>query len=163
MIGLGHASLAFETEKKDWRGHDAHRRAYTNADRDEAYAAICDEIAPPAWPLDGTTVAGTRLIPVKNCSIDGAQTQERPMPAEEIRERVESTIVDVLKVDAAELGSEQRIREDLGADSLDSGTLVLAVEDEFGGSINDNDAKSLATVGDVITYINRRVEEKALA
>ena len=37
------------------------------------------------------------------------------------------------------------------------------LEDEFGGSITDNDAKSLATVGDVISYISRRVEEKALA
>lgn len=85
------------------------------------------------------------------------------MASDAIRERVESTIVDVLKVDAAELGSDRRIREDLGADSLDSVTLVMALEDEFGGSINDNDAKSLATVGDVITYISRRVEEKALA
>lgn len=85
------------------------------------------------------------------------------MAAAEIRERVENTIVDVLKVDAAELGSDRRIREDLGADSLDSVTLVMALEDEFGGSINDNDAKSLATVGDVISYISRRVEEKALA
>ena len=85
------------------------------------------------------------------------------MIAAGIRERVESTIVDVLKVDSESLGSEQRIREDLGADSLDSVTLVMALEDEFGGSINDNDAKSLATVGDVISYISRRVEEKALA
>ncbi len=80
-----------------------------------------------------------------------------------IRKRVESTIVGVLKINADELGADKRIREDLGADSLDSVTLVMALEDEFGGSINDNDAKSLATVGDVITYINRRVEEKALA
>jgi len=85
------------------------------------------------------------------------------MADEEIRARVQNTIVDVLKVDAAELGADRRIREDLGADSLDSVTLVMALEDEFGGSINDNDAKSLATVGDVISYISRRVEEKALA
>ena len=85
------------------------------------------------------------------------------MADEEIRARVENTIVAVLKVDAAELGNDQRIREDLGADSLDSVTLVMALEDEFGGSINDNDAKSLATVGDVISYNSRRVEEKALA
>lgn len=85
------------------------------------------------------------------------------MAAEEIRERVEHTIIDVLKVDASELGTDRRIREDLGADSLDSVTLVMALEDEFGGSINDEDAHSLATVGDVITYISRRVEEKALA
>lgn len=80
-----------------------------------------------------------------------------------IRERVTTTIVDVLKVDADSLGSDQRIREDLGADSLDSVTLVMALEDEFGGSINDADAKSLTTVGDVVSYISRRVEEKALA
>jgi len=85
------------------------------------------------------------------------------MADEEIRARVENTIVNVLKIDAAELGVDQRIREDLGADSLDSVTLVMALEDEFGGSINDDDAKSLATVGDVITYISRRAEKKALA
>jgi acyl carrier protein len=85
------------------------------------------------------------------------------MADEEIRARVENTIVSVLKIDAAELGVDQRIREDLGADSLDSVTLVMALEDEFGGSINDDDAKSLATVGDVISYISRRVKEKALA
>ena len=85
------------------------------------------------------------------------------MADEEIRARVENTIVSVLKIDATELGDDRRIREDLGADSLDSVTLVMALEDEFGGSINDNDAKSLATVGDVISYISRRVEEKALA
>ena len=85
------------------------------------------------------------------------------MSDEGIRTRVVKTIGEVLKVDAAELGGEKRIREDLGADSLDSVTLVMALEDEFGGSINDNDAKSLETVGEVIAYINRRVEEKALA
>jgi len=81
----------------------------------------------------------------------------------DIRERVENTIVDVLKVDAAELAEDRRIREDLGADSLDAVTLVMALEDEFGGSINEADAQSLATVGDVIAFISRRVEEKALA
>jgi|APCry1669188879_1035177.scaffolds.fasta_scaffold14141_3 acyl carrier protein len=81
-----------------------------------------------------------------------------------IRDRVEQTIVDVLKVDPSTLGSDQRIREDLGADSLDSVTLVMALEDEFGGSITDNEAKELATVGDIVAFIDsRRVQEKALA
>jgi acyl carrier protein len=80
-----------------------------------------------------------------------------------IRDRVASTIVDVLKVDADLVGTDTRIREDLGSDSLDSVTLVMALEDEFGGSINDNDAKSLTTVGEVVSYISRRVEEKSLA
>jgi acyl carrier protein len=49
------------------------------------------------------------------------------MQDEGIRERVENTIVDVLKVDSTDLGGDQRIREDLGADSLDSVTLVMAL------------------------------------
>jgi len=80
-----------------------------------------------------------------------------------IRKRVENTIVAVLKVDPQTLGIDQRIREDLGADSLDAVTLVMALEDEFGSSINDNDARSLATVGDVISYISRHAKKKALA
>ncbi len=92
-----------------------------------------------------------------------AKTQGRAMSEAAIRERVASTIVNVLKVDADLVGTDTRIREDLGSDSLDAVTLVMALEDEFGGSINDNDAKSLATVGDVVSYISRRVEEKSLA
>jgi acyl carrier protein len=92
-----------------------------------------------------------------------AKTQGRAMSDTAIRERVASTIVDVLKVDADLVGTDTRIREDLGSDSLDSVTLVMALEDEFGGSINDNDAKSLTTVGEVVSYISRRVEEKSLA
>jgi acyl carrier protein len=92
-----------------------------------------------------------------------AKPQGRAMQDAGIRERVANTIVDVLKVDADLVDSDKRIREDLGSDSLDSVTLVMALEDEFGGSINDNDAKSLTTVGDVVSYISRRVEEKSLA
>ena len=62
-----------------------------------------------------------------------------------IRTRVESTIVAVLKVDRQTLGAEQRIREDLGADSLDSVTLIMALEEEFGSSISQRaEKKSLA-------------------
>ena len=80
-----------------------------------------------------------------------------------IRTRVESTIVAVLKVYRQTLGAEQRIREDLGADSLDSVTLIMALEEEFGSSITDDDAKSLATVGDVINHISQRAEKKSRA
>jgi acyl carrier protein len=81
----------------------------------------------------------------------------------EIRQRVENTFVNVLKVQAAELGDDRRIREDLGADSLDAVTLVMALEDEFGRAINDAEALSLATVGDVVAFISRQVEGKSLA
>jgi acyl carrier protein len=81
----------------------------------------------------------------------------------EIRQRVENTFVNVLKVQAAELGDDRRIREDLGADSLDAVTLVMALEDEFGRAINDAEALSLATVGDVVAFISRQVEGQSLA
>ena len=80
-----------------------------------------------------------------------------------IEERVKKIVAEQLGVKEEDVKNEASFVEDLGADSLDSVTLVMALEDEFGGSINDNDAKSLATVGDVISYISRRVEEKALA
>ncbi|MFY8222048.1 MAG: acyl carrier protein [Pirellulales bacterium] len=81
----------------------------------------------------------------------------------EIRQRVENTFVNVLKVQPAELGDDRRIREDLGADSLDAVTLVMALEDEFGRAINDAEALSLATVGDVVAFISRQVEGQSLA
>lgn len=81
----------------------------------------------------------------------------------EIRQRVENTFVNVLKVQAAELGDDRRIREDLGADSLDAVTLVMALEDEFGRAINDAEALSLATVGDVVAFISRQVEGQSPA
>ena len=81
----------------------------------------------------------------------------------EIRQRVENTFVNVLKVHPAELGDDRRIREDLGADSLDAVTLVMALEDEFGRAINDAEALSLATVGDVVAFISRQVEGQSLA
>jgi acyl carrier protein len=81
----------------------------------------------------------------------------------EIRQRVENTFVNVLKVQAAELGDDRRIREDLGADSLDAVTLVMALEDEFGRAINDAEALSLATVGDVVAFISRQAEGQSPA
>ena len=69
----------------------------------------------------------------------------------------------MLKVQPAELGDDRRIREDLGADSLDAVTLVMALEDEFGRAINDAEALSLATVGDVVAFISRQVEGQSLA
>ena len=80
-----------------------------------------------------------------------------------IKDRVTATIMEVLKVAADEVGDDRRIKEDLGSDSLDAVTLVIALEDVFGGSIDDADAKGLATVGDVVRYIHRRVAEKSLA
>lgn len=50
-----------------------------------------------------------------------------------------------------------RFKEDLGADSMDMMELTMAVEDEFGVSISDEDAAKITTVADLVEYLEERV------
>jgi acyl carrier protein len=68
-------------------------------------------------------------------------------------ERVKKIIVDRLGVDESEIKEEASFKDDLGADSLDVVELVMELEDEFDLEISDEDAEKIATVGDVIKYI----------
>ncbi|MGD1995184.1 MAG: acyl carrier protein [Anaerolineae bacterium] len=72
-------------------------------------------------------------------------------------ERVQEIIVELLGVDPDEVTAESRFREDLGADSLDLVELVMAFEEEFGGTISDEEAQSIKTVGDAVRYIQERM------
>lgn len=74
-------------------------------------------------------------------------------------ERVKEIIVEQLGVNADQVTPEAKFIEDLGADSLDTVELVMAFEEEFGAEIPDEDAEKLQTVGDVIKYIEERVEK----
>lgn len=71
-----------------------------------------------------------------------------------IEERVKNIVVELLGVDEDRVTPEARFREDLEADSLDLVELIMAFEEEFGGEITDEDAQSITTVGQAITYIN---------
>jgi len=66
---------------------------------------------------------------------------------------VKAIIVDLLGVDEDKITSEARFREDLEADSLDLVELIMAFEDKFGGEISDEDAQTITTVGEAVTYI----------
>ena len=68
-------------------------------------------------------------------------------------EKVKKIIVDQLGVDDAEVTPEAKFIDDLGADSLDTVELVMALEEEFGIEIPDEDAEKIATVRDAINYI----------
>jgi acyl carrier protein len=72
-----------------------------------------------------------------------------------IEQRVRSVIKDVLKVGDQSITMDARFKEDLGADSLDLVTLMMALEQEFSGSISDAEATSMTTVGRAIETISR--------
>jgi acyl carrier protein len=68
--------------------------------------------------------------------------------------RVTKIVVDRLDIDEAQVKPEASFKDDLGADSLDVVELVMELEDEFDIEISDEEAEKIATVGDVITYID---------
>ena len=70
-------------------------------------------------------------------------------------ERVKAIIVDKLNADPDQIVPEARFREDLKADSLDLVELIMAFEEEFGGTISDEDAQKITTVGDAVTYLEK--------
>ncbi len=76
------------------------------------------------------------------------------MEREEILEKVKVVIVEQLNVEEADVVEDAAFVDDLGADSLDIVELVMALEEEFGISIPDEDAESIKTVGDAVTYID---------
>lgn len=73
-----------------------------------------------------------------------------------VKERVDSIVKEVLHVDSAKIMPSSRIKEDLGADSLDLVSLVMALEDEFKDSISDEEAACLVTVGDAVKFIEKK-------
>jgi len=70
-----------------------------------------------------------------------------------IFDRVAKIIVEQLGVDPAKIVPEARFREDLGADSLDLVELIMAFEETFGGEISDEEAQSIKTVGEAVSYL----------
>ncbi len=77
--------------------------------------------------------------------------------AEVLVERVRRLVSDQLGIDPAEMQPNASILEDLGADSLDVVELVMAIEEAFDIEINDEDAESMRTLGDVEKYVAGRV------
>lgn len=70
--------------------------------------------------------------------------------------KVKELIVQQLGVSENEVVPEAKFIDDLGADSLDLVELVMALEDEYGIEIPDEDAEKIVTVGDAIKYIQER-------
>ncbi len=71
-----------------------------------------------------------------------------------VEERVKEIIVEQLGVEASQVSEGAKFVDDLGADSLDTVELVMALEEEFNIEIPDEDAEKIVSVGDAIKYIN---------
>ena len=73
-----------------------------------------------------------------------------------VEEKIKEIIVEQLDVDAAEVKTESRFIEDLGADSLDTAELVMAFEEAFDLEIPDDDAEKIQKVSDAVNYISAK-------
>ena len=73
-------------------------------------------------------------------------------------ETIKKLVAENLGVDEADITEASSFKEDLGADSLDLFELAMALEDEFGIEIPTEDLEQIATVGDVVEYINAHKE-----
>ena len=76
-----------------------------------------------------------------------------------VADKVKKIVVEQLGVSEDQVTPEAKFIEDLGADSLDQVELVMALEEEFGSEIPDEDAEKLTTVGDAIKYVGGKSQE----
>jgi acyl carrier protein len=77
------------------------------------------------------------------------------MDEQAVFEKVKAIIIDKLNADPAAIVPAARFREDLKADSLDLVELIMAFEEEFGGTISDEDAQKITTVGEAVEYLSK--------
>ncbi len=81
-----------------------------------------------------------------------------------VQQRVKACVREVLEIDPEDgVTLNSHFANDLGADSLDEVELCMCIEDEFGLEIPGHVAETLHTVGDVVTYIERKLAYQAAA
>ncbi len=77
-----------------------------------------------------------------------------------VAEKVKAIVAEQLGVKEEEVTDTASFIDDLGADSLDTVELVMALEEEFGIEIPDEDAEKMTTVGDAVRYIELKATKK---
>ncbi len=77
--------------------------------------------------------------------------------ANDLASKVTSIIIEKLGVEESDITPEASFINDLGADSLDTVELIMEFENEFDITIPDEEAENIASVGDAISYIEKRV------
>jgi acyl carrier protein len=75
------------------------------------------------------------------------------MEEQQVYEQVKKVVVEQLGVNESEINRESSFVDDLGADSLDTVELVMALEEAFSTEIPDEDAEKIKTIGDTVSYV----------
>lgn len=82
------------------------------------------------------------------------------MEREELLQKIKAIVADKLSIGEDQVTEEASFIDDLGADSLDTVELVMALEDEFDLDIPDEDAEKMTTVGKAIDYVLAFLQKK---
>ena len=78
---------------------------------------------------------------------------------ENTEQRVKKIVAEQLGVNEADIKNESNFVDDLGADSLDTVELVMALEEEFECEIPDEDAEKITTVQQAVDYVNANIKK----
>ena len=70
-----------------------------------------------------------------------------------IFDKIKDIIIEQLQVEESEVNMDTNLMEDLSADSLDAVEIIMAIEDEYGIEIPDEEAEKMQTVGDLVRYV----------
>ena len=82
------------------------------------------------------------------------------MERDELLKKIKAIVADKLSIGEDQITEEASFIDDLGADSLDTVELVMALEDEFDLDIPDEDAEKMTTVGKAIDYVLETLQKK---
>lgn len=77
-----------------------------------------------------------------------------------IEQRLKDILTENMGFDQSKLTPEAKLIDDLGVDSLDAVELIMAIEEEFGFEISDEDAEKLQTFGKLLKYVEDRVAKQ---
>jgi len=83
--------------------------------------------------------------------------KERPVDMDEMQARLCKIIAEQLDVEESNVVPQASFAKDLNADSLDQVELIMAIEEEFGVDIPDEEAEKFETVGDALNYLNENL------
>jgi acyl carrier protein len=113
----------------------------------------------PTMTISRVTPLGNSHVSGKIARFDTSGNPAGRMVMENVEQRVKKIVAEQLGVNEAEIKNESSFVDDLGADSLDTVELVMALEEEFETEIPDEDAEKITTVQQAIDYVGAHLKK----